>query len=155
MPKCCCSFAVVAQVSECSTPGGMQALFAARAVFDILGRMLPRSQLISTRRGLLGWAVAKAAMTPFFFMYCHSQLPRSDTVAVLFVAAFWLLSGHLNTVRRSSGTQVNFPQSVGSLEWEVCFVLTVPNRVADYPQDGASGPCNLMPAVSQANWATE
>lgn len=64
---------------------------------DVIGRLLPKVQLLYTKSGLLVLATVKAAMTPFFFVYINlGQAHLSDMLAVWYVAVFWLLSGYVN-----------------------------------------------------------
>lgn len=75
----------------------MQALFSARVVSDVIGRLLPRYEHYYTKSGLLSLAFIKATMTPLFFVYISlGSSYLNDVVAVCFVAMFWLLSGYVN-----------------------------------------------------------
>lgn len=75
----------------------LQVLFGARVLSDVMGRLLPKVQILYSKAGLLVLATIKAAMTPFFFVYINlGQSHLSDMTAVWFVALFWLLSGYIN-----------------------------------------------------------
>ncbi len=72
----------------------MQALFAARTVADIVGRLIPRTDCISTRWGMVGAGLVKTAITPLFFVYLAAGVAwRSDVLAIAYIFAFWLMSG--------------------------------------------------------------
>ncbi|KAK9849775.1 hypothetical protein WJX84_003292 [Apatococcus fuscideae] len=75
-----------------------QALFAARTVADIVGRLIPRTDCISTRWGMVGAGLVKTAITPLFFVYLAAGVAwRSDVLAIAYIFAFWLMSGYINT----------------------------------------------------------
>lgn len=68
----------------------MQALFAARVIFDILGRLAPKARWVQTESGLLVWSLIRLAITPLFFLYIGNRLPwASAELAVAYVAVFW------------------------------------------------------------------
>lgn len=72
-------------------------LFGARVISDVAGRILPRLHHFTTKSGLLSLAVAKAIMTPIFFLYISNEVSSyNDWAAVLYITLFWLLSGYVN-----------------------------------------------------------
>ncbi|KAL0033491.1 hypothetical protein WJX77_011956 [Trebouxia sp. C0004] len=74
-----------------------QVLFGARVISDVTGRLLPRLPFFTTKSGLLSLALAKAIMTPIFFLYISSAMSTyNDWAAVLYITVFWLLSGYVN-----------------------------------------------------------
>ncbi|DBA76841.1 TPA: hypothetical protein ACH3X2_008856 [Trebouxia sp. C0005] len=74
-----------------------QVLFGARVISDVTGRLLPRLPFFNTKSGLLSLALAKAIMTPIFFLYISSAMSTyNDWAAVLYITLFWLLSGYVN-----------------------------------------------------------
>lgn len=74
------------------------ALFAARVIFDIVGRLAPKARWVQTEAGLLVWSLIRLAITPLFFLYIGNRLPwASAELAVAYVAVFWFTSGYINT----------------------------------------------------------
>jgi len=66
-------------------------------ISDVTGRLLPRFPFFTTKSGLLSLALAKAIMTPIFFLYISSAMSTyNDWAAVLYITLFWLLSGYVN-----------------------------------------------------------
>ncbi len=76
--------------SECL----LQTLFAARTAADIVGRLIPRTDCISTRWGMVAAGLLKTAITPLFFCYLAAGIAwRSDVLATVYIFLFWLMSG--------------------------------------------------------------
>lgn len=77
----------------------VQALFAARVISDIVGRIVPRARWVSTKSGLKWSAAFKLGLTPLFFFYISGFTSfRSDALALGYVILFWFTSGYVNTV---------------------------------------------------------
>lgn len=76
----------------------MQVLFFTRTVSDILGRFIPHAWLPKTRQGLHAMTIIKLAALPLAFWYIMASPFRSDVVAIVYVALFWLQSGAVNSV---------------------------------------------------------
>ncbi|KAK9828283.1 hypothetical protein WJX74_007233 [Apatococcus lobatus] len=75
-----------------------QVLFAARTIADIVGRLIPRTDCISTRWGMVAAGLVKTGITPLFFCYLAAGLAwRSDIMAIAYIFIFWLMSGYINT----------------------------------------------------------
>jgi hypothetical protein len=69
---------------------GVQALFAARVICDIVGRLAPKSRWVQTEGGLLLCSLLRLAATPLFFLYIGNRLPwASAEMAIAYVAFFW------------------------------------------------------------------
>lgn len=68
----------------------LQALFAARVIFDIIGRLAPKAKCVQTEAELLFWSFVRLAATPLFFLYIGNRLRWATAeMAVLYVAVFW------------------------------------------------------------------
>mmetsp|Transcript_22046 Transcript_22046/g.48132 ORF Transcript_22046/g.48132 Transcript_22046/m.48132 type:complete len:479 (+) Transcript_22046:161-1597(+) len=75
-----------------------QVLFYVRLISDILGRVVPKRLQATSIRGLMFWALLKTAlMLPLFVSIFHPEALLGDVGATILVAAFWLLSGFVNT----------------------------------------------------------
>jgi hypothetical protein len=89
-------------------------LFYVRLSGDILGRVVPRRLQVRSTRLLLLLSLAKAAlMLP---LLCNIFYPESwlgDSGALLLVAAFWVLSGYLNTGAYLIGPTLVAPSQAG------------------------------------------
>jgi hypothetical protein len=73
-----------------------QALFYARLGADIAGRLATRrGGAAASARSLALWAAAKAALTPAVMAALLGR--GGDLAALALVAAFWALSGYVNT----------------------------------------------------------
>ena len=68
----------------------VQALFAARVVSDIIGRLAPKSDWVQSEGGLLLCSFLRLAATPLFFLYIGNRLPWATAeMAIVYVAVFW------------------------------------------------------------------
>lgn len=84
-------------IKQSQLVSALQVLFGARVISDVTGRLLPRLPFFNTKSGLLSLALAKAIMTPIFFLYISSAMSTyNDWAAVLYITLFWLLSGYVN-----------------------------------------------------------
>jgi hypothetical protein len=100
--------------SACTVSRRAQVLFYVRLCGDILGRVAPRRLQVQSKRWLLLLSLAKTAlMLPLLANMFYPEAWLGDAGAVLLVAAFWVLSGYLNTGAYLVGPTLVAPSQAG------------------------------------------
>ena len=97
-----------------AAPARPQVLFYVRLSGDILGRIAPRRLQVQSKRWLLLLSLAKTAlMMPLLCNIFYPEAWLGDAGALLLVAAFWVLSGYINTGAYLVGPTLVAPSQAG------------------------------------------